>query len=69
MHNKIIEFVIENDGEFLMAVPYRRSSSFARWSVNKYDAVRLPSESVATMIAKRLGGKVLRFDRFTGELW
>lgn len=68
MH-KQIDFIVVSGNEYLMAVPYSRSSAFARWSENKYDAVRLPNETLASMVAKKVGGTVRHFDKYTGEIW
>lgn len=58
-------FIVKRGNEFLVAVPYTDTLCI-RWSVSKYDAVRIHRRSIARKIADRVGGEVVSFNTLTG---
>ena len=60
-------YIIQKGRLFLMGVPYD-DTSYCRWTNSPYDAYNGKSFNTAIRVAKRLGAKVVVFNRLTGTV-
>ena len=64
---KLNRYIICRKGEYLVGNPYDEISAI-RYSINKYDGIRLKDFNDAIRIARIVGGKVMKLNLLTGEL-
>ena len=60
-------YIIQKGKEYLVSRPYD-DTAFCRYSISPYDAYNGKSFNTAISVAKKLGGKVVIFNRLTGEI-
>ena len=60
-------YIIQKGKEYLVGMPYD-DTAFMRYSNSTYDAYRTKSFNTAIRVARMIGGKVVVFNRLTGEV-
>ena len=60
-------YIVQKGKKFLMGKPYD-DSAFCRFSSSPYDGWQSRNFNECIVIAKQIGGKVMLFNRLTGDL-
>ena len=63
-----IVYIIEKDRQFLSFVRSYKGQVYSLFTPYKYDAVMIKKAGDARLVARKIGGSVLRFNRLDGEI-
>lgn len=58
-------YIVTREGQYLQMVDGETKE--ARWSIYLWDAARIPGRYIAGVIARMMGGEIMRFNHITGE--
>ena len=64
---KVYRYVVCVNGKYLVGNPYE-SVEAIRYSDSKFDGIRLKDFNTALLMAKIVGGKVMKLNMLTGEI-